>query len=122
MEHCKSYDDFLTDITTSLNSAIGVLKYNSWVLIHCGPFHDKGEFRDLPFDIKRILKALPGVSIENEIVVVGPLGSAPMRWAGLYRSRSALTNTNTRIVVAWKGDRDQLPRGDCDGAARWQFV
>ena len=106
---------------TALAGAVDVLEDGSWILIHCGPFREKGEFCDLPFDVKVILKALPGVSIENEVVVVGPLGSAPMRWGKLFESRSALTNTNTRIVVGWKGDRSQLPngdRGDVDGG-RW---
>lgn len=40
----------------------------------------------------------------------------------VYASSSQLVGTNTRIVVAWKGPRAALPRGDQQHQALWEAV
>jgi hypothetical protein len=64
---------------------------------------------DIPFEVKTILNNIDGVSLQDEVVMVsGDGGSGAMRMDQSYR-RCQLVNTNTRLVVAWKGNRSSMP-------------
>ena len=60
--------------------------------------------------VKKILEGMEGVTLEDEVVLVPLKGSASMRADGLYGANNRLINTNTRMVVAWYGKLEQLPR------------
>jgi hypothetical protein len=59
--------------------------------------------------VKRILKKHK-VAIQNEIVIPSGEGTAPLRMAQNYSRGCGLTNTNTRMVVGWKGTTCSLPK------------
>lgn len=120
LEHCTSFQKYLQALRQSLRSAVACLERNSWLLIHTGPLryrqagdsHPVSRLCDIPFEVKKILSEIPQVIIEDEVVMVPPLGNKPMVASALFASRNRLVNTNTRLIVAWYGELAALPRHD----------
>jgi hypothetical protein len=140
LEHCPSFEagagSFIEALRGSLESAVSALAADAWIIVHCAAIRDKGRNCDIPFQVKTLLTQvgdtqlhhnrvaapltqtsirppqMTGVTLLDEVVVTAAHGSAPMRAAGLYTGSCSLVRTNTRIVVAWKGDLRKRPRGD----------
>ena len=113
MEHCRTFSDFVGQLRISLEGTVEALRDGAWVLVHCGPMRHQGQRCDIPFEVKKILDAIDGVTLQDEIVLQPPPKTGLMRAGTLYSgSGCKLINNNTRIVVAWKGDAKDIPRGD----------
>jgi preprotein translocase subunit YajC len=125
MEHCSTFDQYVRAMDASLVGTVDVLEENSWVLVHCGSMRDKGDLCDIPFEIKRIFRAMDGVTVVDEVVLLPPCGGSMLRAPNLFESHSKLINGNTRLIVAWKGDRHRIPAGShgCKvGKAQWKVA
>ena len=139
MEHCRTFGDFVAQLRLSLEGTVEALCDGAWVLVHCGPMRHQGQRCDIPFEVKKILDAIDGVTLQvrilqltrthsnlldlfefirhvcgqDEIVLQPPPETGLMRAGTLYSGPGCkLINNNTRIVVAWKGDAKDIPRGD----------
>ena len=54
-------------------------------MVHCGPMRSGGKLCDIPFEVKKILEGIDGVSLQDEIVCVPPLASGAMRFTSAFR-------------------------------------
>ena len=95
----------------SLVGTVACLADGAWLVVHCGPMRSSGKMCDIPFEVKKILEGIDGVSLQDEIVCVPPLASGAMRFTSAFSNKSHLTNQNTRMVVAWKGRDVDIPGG-----------
>ena len=57
----------------------------AWLVVHCGPMRSSGKMCDIPFEVKKILEGIDGVSLQDEIVCVPPLASGAMRFTSAFR-------------------------------------
>ena len=53
---------------------------------------------------------MESVTLEDEVVFIPGHGSGPMRAGKLFGASNRLVNTHTRMIVAWYGSIDELPR------------
>ena len=119
MEHIPTFAGFVAELRTSLIGTVACLADGAWLVVHCGPMRDQssgraGSMCDIPFEVKKILEAIDGVWLQDEIVCVPPFATAMMRASLLFRNKSHLTNHNTRMVVAWKGRESEIPSGNLE--------
>jgi hypothetical protein len=70
LEHCRTFQAFVTELTISLRATVRVLddQGGAWICVHCGAMRDKGgRTCDIPYEVKRILRDIEGVEVLDEV-------------------------------------------------------
>ena len=103
----ETYGDFLKIIKTAFTNSIKTLKDNSFATIVCGDIRDeKGFYYGFPEDIKKIFKE-NNLNLYNELILVEPIGTAPVRARRYMRNRKVI-KTHQNVLVFYKGDPQKI--------------
>jgi len=101
------YQAFLQILKNAFSGAVKCLKNNRFAVIVVGDIRDKkGFYRCFPDDIKGIFKE-QGMSFYNDIVLVEPLGTLPVRVAKAMANRK-LGKCHQNVLVFYKGDPREI--------------
>jgi len=102
-----SYKDFLAIMDKAFSGSIACLKSNRFAFIVVGDVRDKrGVYLGLPSDIKDIFSRY-GMALYNELVLVDPVGTAPLRAARVFKKRKVV-KTHQNVLVFYKGDIERI--------------
>lgn len=100
-----SYEDFRAGMQTAITGAAALLRDNRYLVVVIGDVRDKrGAFLGLHHDTAAQMRAA-GLTVLNEIVLLDPIGSVPLRAARPFLSARKVATTHQHVLVAVKGDQ-----------------
>ena len=99
-----NYSDFLAAYREIISIACRKLKDNRFAVFVVGDVRDsKGAYKDFISQTKQIFKDC-GLCLYNEMVLLEPYGTAPMRAGKPFSVNRKITKTHQNILVFYKGD------------------
>ena len=104
LSRCKTYGDFMSRYESIFRQAFGHLNENRFVVVMVGEARDKntGWFYNFVGDTISCFQRL-GLHYYNEIIVLTPIGSAPMRAKKGFENYRKVQKVHQNVLVFWKG-------------------
>ena len=105
----ESYSDFIDIIDTAFSNSIKCLKENRFAFIVVGDVRDKnGAYCRFPDDVKSIF-VKNGMILYNEIILIEPIGTLPLRVRNSMRNRK-FGKCHQNILVFYKGNPKDIQK------------
>jgi hypothetical protein len=102
------YGLFIEKYGNILRKTVGRLHGNRFTVLALGNVRDaKGAMRDLCGDTVRIMQDA-GMILYNDIVILSPIGSLPMRTNKQFSIGRKVGNAHQRLLVFYKGDPENI--------------
>lgn len=99
-----NYADFIEAYREIISTACRKLKENRFAVFVVGDIRDsKGAYRDFISHTKRIFRDC-GLFLYNEIILLNPCGTAPMRAGKPFSTYRKVTKLHQNVLVFYKGD------------------
>ena len=99
-----NYEDFIKAYKEIILLSCKKLKNNRFAVFVVGDIRDnKGAYRDFVSETKQIFKSA-GLCLYNEMVLLEPYGTAPMRAGNIFKARRKTVKVHQNILVFYKGD------------------
>lgn len=107
LSRCKTYEEFISRYERIFSQAVQHLKQDRFVVVVVGEIRDKktGWYRNFVGDTVSCFQRL-GLHYYNEIILIDPIGSAPLR-GGKFGQFRKVQKTHQNVLVFWKGDDDR---------------
>lgn len=111
----ETYEQFLEIITKAFTDSFACLKENRFAVVVCSDIRDKnGVYRRFPDDIKSRFVAA-GACLYNELIIVNPAGTAPIRASNAMKNRKVV-KVHQNVLIFYNGNpnniRDHFPELD----------
>ena len=102
------YDRFISVLHEIIGLACQKLRYNRFACIVVGDFRDsKGFYHNFVSDtIQGFQEA--AVKLYNEVILVTPVGSLPIRITGQFEAGRKVGKTHQNVLVFYKGDPEKI--------------
>jgi 1-aminocyclopropane-1-carboxylate deaminase/D-cysteine desulfhydrase-like pyridoxal-dependent ACC family enzyme len=109
---CKTYEDFMAWYENIFHQAVQHLKHGGFAVLVVGEIRDKrtGYYRNFVGDSVSCLQRL-GLHYYNEIILLTPVGSAPVRVGRQFPESRKVVKTHQNVLVFLKGN-------DCKAISR----
>ena len=107
----NTYTEFINSYKDIINKSTSVLKENRFACFVVGDIRDKkGIYRNFVSDtISAFVES--GANLYNEIILVSPIGSLPIRVSRQFQGYRKVGKTHQNILVFYKGDPKKI-KGD----------
>lgn len=104
----KTYEEFYKILDEAFTNSIQCLKDNRFAVIVLGDVRDKktGEYYDFSGSVKATFKR-NGLKLYNELILLDPLGTAPLRANKFSVSRKNI-KVHQNVLVFYKGDTSKI--------------
>jgi len=104
----ETYEDFIKILDNAFTDSIKCLKENRFAVIVVGDIRDKnGFYYNFHEDIKYIFNK-SGMLLYNELILIEPIGTAPMRVNNAMTNRKVV-KTHQNVLVFFKPEDDKKP-------------
>lgn len=103
------YEEFKKQYNAIINSAVAKLKQDRFACFVVGDIRDKktGAYRNFVSETINAFIAA-GMQLYNEIILVTPLGSLPIRAGRSFSSARKVGKTHQNVLVFYKGDAKKI--------------
>ena len=103
-----SYDNFIKAFEVSFSKAVKALKNNRFAIVVMSDVRnrDTGAYYTICDEIRRIFKD-NGCAVYNEIILLTPFASAPLRCSGAMKSRKTV-RVHQEVLCFYKGDPTKI--------------
>lgn len=104
----KTYGEFYKILDVAFTNSIKCLKNNRFAVIVLGDVRNKktGEYYDFAGSVKETFKR-NGMKLYNELVLLDPLGTAPLR-ANKFSTSRKNVKIHQNVLVFYKGDTSKI--------------
>lgn len=109
-----SYPDFIRWYITIFKQAVARLRNNRFAVVVVGEIRNPlGNYYGFVPDTIRVLEKECGLWYYNEMILLTPVGSLPVRTGAQFRGSRKVGKTHQNVLVFWKGDLRRIGGSVC---------